>query len=71
MFEDPDITLFAYVFVIGSIVVAIIWFLFVAPAERRYHERKLRAVQDQIRRREEMLAGNDPEAADQEELRES
>lgn len=70
MFEDPDLTLFAYVFVIGAVVVAIIWFLFVAPAERRYHERKLKAVQDQIRRREEMLSGQDSSAGSQEELRE-
>ncbi|MBT8080566.1 MAG: type II secretion system protein M [Gammaproteobacteria bacterium] len=55
MFDDPDIKLFTYVFVIGSIVVALIWFLFVAPAERRHHERKLQAVQEQIRRRQEKL----------------
>ena len=55
VFDDPDIKLFTYVFVIGAIVVALIWFLFVVPAERRYHERKLKAVQEQIRRREEML----------------
>lgn len=55
MFDDPDLTLFAYVFAIGSVVVALVWFLIVAPAERRYHERKLRAVQEQIRKHEEML----------------
>ena len=46
MFDDPNITLFVYVFVIGGIVVALVWFLMVVPAERRYHERKLQAVQE-------------------------
>ncbi len=55
MFDDPDLTLFATVFSIGAVVVALVWFLLVVPAERRYHERKLQAIQEQIRQREEML----------------
>jgi membrane protein YdbS with pleckstrin-like domain len=64
VFEDPNITLFAYVFVIGSVVVALVWFLFVVPAERRYHQRKLQAVQEQIRRREEALSNEIDNAPD-------
>ena len=55
MFDDPDLTLFATVFSIGAVVVALVWFLLVVPAERRYHERKLQAIQEQIRQREETL----------------
>ena len=71
MFDDPDLTLFAYVFSIGSVVVALIWFLFVVPAERRHHERKLQAVQEQIRRREEMLKSGELETADGESRRDT
>ena len=63
MFDDPDVTLFATVFAIGAVVVALIWFLWVAPSERRYHERKLQAVQKQIMRREEMLINENNDAS--------
>ena len=63
VFDDPNITLFAYVFVIGGIVVALVWFLMVVPAERRYHERKLQAVQEKIRRREETIINDGNETS--------
>jgi len=31
----------------------LVWFVFVVPAERRYHERKLRLLQERIERREQ------------------
>jgi hypothetical protein len=62
MFENPDLPLFVWVFAASSVVVGLIWFLFVAPAERRYHQRKLEAVQEQIRRREVSLKNTDTHA---------
>ena len=63
MIDDPDLQLVAYVLGIGSVVVALVWFLLVVPAERRYHERKLHAIQEQIRRREEILNSEKSDAA--------
>ena len=63
-------------FTIGSLValalIAIIWFVFVVPAERRYHRRKLELMQERIQKHEQRnaqptgdgLAGNDRDAAD-------
>jgi hypothetical protein len=62
MIDDPELRLAAYVLGIGSVVVALVWFLLVVPAERRYHERKLHAIQEQIRRREEVLNSEESEA---------
>ena len=40
--------------VVGMIValalIAVVWFVFVAPSERRYHERKLQLMQERIER---------------------
>ena len=36
-------------------MIVVIWFVFVAPAERRYHERKLRLMQERIERRQRHL----------------
>lgn len=36
-------------------MIAVIWFVFVAPAERRYHERKLKLMQERIERRQQHL----------------
>ena len=44
---------------VGMIVV--IWFVFVAPSERRYHERKLKLMQERIEKREQRLRERDPE----------
>jgi hypothetical protein len=37
------------------VLIVVIWFAFVAPSERRYHERKLKIVQDRIARRRETV----------------
>lgn len=36
---------------IALVVGLIVWFAFVIPSERRYHERKLRLLQERIERR--------------------
>ncbi len=33
-------------------LMAVIWFVFVVPSERRYHEQKLRLLQERIRKRQ-------------------
>ena len=37
------------------VMIVVIWFVFVAPAERRYHERKLKLMQERIERRRRHL----------------
>ena len=39
------------IIVLGAFIT--VWVLFVAPAERRHHERKLEALQRQIKARQE------------------
>ncbi len=41
-----------YLALLGLTVFVAIWMLFVIPAERRYHERKLESLQKRIERRE-------------------
>lgn len=36
---------------VAAILIAVIWFVFVAPSERRYHDKKLRLLQERIERR--------------------
>ncbi len=54
--------------VVGMIValalIAIIWFVFVAPAERRYHDRKLRLMQERIERHRQHVEEGDAERRD-------
>ncbi len=38
-------------FLVAAILIAVIWFVFVAPSERRYHDKKLRLLQERIERR--------------------
>lgn len=45
-----------YGFLVGMAIFIAIWFLFVAPSERRDHERRLRMVRKRIAEREERLA---------------
>ncbi len=59
--------------IIGLGAFAVIWMLFVAPAERRHHERKLELLQRKI---EKLKAGkaqenNDSSAAQDNDKRES
>ena len=37
---------------VALVVGLVVWFAFVVPSERRYHERKLRLLQERIERRE-------------------
>lgn len=37
---------------VALLMIVVIWFIFVAPAERRYHERKLKLMQERIERRQ-------------------
>ncbi len=46
---------------IAFVIIVIIWFIFVAPAERRYHERKLRLMRERIRRRQQRLKEQQPD----------
>lgn len=41
-----------YMAIIALVVFVAIWILFVVPAERRHHERKLEAVRKRIEKRE-------------------
>ncbi len=40
---------------VAIVMIVVIWFVFVAPAERRYHERKLKLMQERIERRQRHL----------------
>lgn len=40
-------------FLIAMGMVALIWFAFVAPSEREYHDRKPRLLRERIERREQ------------------
>ena len=42
-------------FLVAVGMIVVIWFVFVAPAERRYHERKLKLMQERIERRRRHL----------------
>ena len=41
--------------IVSTVLVALLWFAFVAPSERRYHERKLKHLQERIEKREQFL----------------
>ena len=42
----------------------VVWFAFVVPSERRYHERKLRLLQERIERRQQNGEGADDSSDD-------
>jgi len=46
-------------------LIAVIWIAFVAPSERRYHEKKLQLLQDRIEKRRVFLEGEGPEMKDE------
>lgn len=52
-------------------VISAVYFLFVVPGERRYHETKLRLMQERIERRERAAAGGSRETGDDDEERRS
>ncbi len=49
---------------VATALVAVIWFAFVAPSERRYHEKKLRLLQERIEKRRLSLQEEAPEQQD-------
>jgi uncharacterized membrane protein (DUF106 family) len=46
---------YGYGFLIGIVLTVIFWFLFVAPMERRMHERKMKMMKRKLARNEERL----------------
>ena len=50
--------------VVALALIAIIWFVFVAPSERRYHDRKLRLMQERIERHRQHVEEGDTERRD-------
>ena len=49
--------------IIGLGAFIAIWFLFVVPAERRHHERKLEMIQKKIEKRQAQSQGGDSDSA--------
>jgi len=49
---------------IALVVGLIVWFAFVVPSERRYHERKLRLLQERIERRQQNDEADDESGND-------
>jgi hypothetical protein len=49
---------------VATALVAVIWFAFVAPSERRYHEKKLQLLQERIEKRRLSLQEEAPEQED-------
>ena len=47
--------MYAYGLLIGVVLVAVVWFLFVVPMERRVHERKTELMRRKLVRNEERL----------------
>ncbi len=47
--------MYGYGFLIGIALVVIFWFLFVAPMERRMHERKVELMRRKLERNEQRL----------------
>jgi hypothetical protein len=44
-------------FLVAIGVILVVWFAFVAPSERRYHEKKLKLLQERIEKREQHVKG--------------
>jgi len=47
--------MYAYGILIGVVLVVVVWFLFVAPMERRVHERKSELMRRKLERNEERI----------------
>ena len=48
-------SMYAYGILIGVVLVVVAWFLFIAPMERRIHERKMELMRRKLERNEERL----------------
>lgn len=46
---------YAIGFLVAIGLILVVWFAFVVPSERRYHERKLKLLQERIEKREQHL----------------
>lgn len=57
--------------IIGIGLFIAIWMLFVVPAERRHHERKLEVIQKRLEKRQAQAETNDGAADSAEETEES
>jgi len=49
---------------VALVVGLVVWFAFVVPSERRYHERKLLLLQERIERRQQNGEGDDESGKD-------
>ena len=47
--------MYAYGLLIGVVLIVIVWFVFVAPMERRMHDRKMELMRRKLVRNEERL----------------
>jgi preprotein translocase subunit YajC len=47
--------MYAYGILIGVVLVVVVWFLIIAPMERRIHERKMELMRRKLKRNEERL----------------
>ncbi len=47
--------MFAYGILIGVVLVVVVWFLLIAPMERRIHERKVELMRRKLQHNEERL----------------
>ncbi len=48
-------SMYAYGILIGVVLVVVAWFLFIAPMERRMHDRKMELMRRKLVRNEERL----------------
>lgn len=48
-------SLYAVGFLVAITMIAAIWFGYVAPSERRYHDKKLEMLQERIAKRKQFL----------------
>lgn len=60
--------IYLLVFGIAAVLVAIVWFFFMAPLEKDYHDRKLEMIRKKIEQREQRaghrVAGEGTDAED-------
>ena len=64
MFENPDGKLFLYVIIGAAIALALLWFLVIAPIEKRNHERKMALLQERIKNHQEKMGAGGVQTTD-------
>ena len=50
--------------IVALVLIAVVWFAFVAPSEKRYHERKLRLMQERIERHRQYVEDGESQRPD-------